>query len=189
MIDRRITRLARPGQKASGEVQALTAEQARSVLPELHRRWREQAPGALSRSESWWDHLFRDREHRRGGMSAKFYLAHPQGYVVYRVKEHWNDGIAALQCQIVDYAIGSAEAHAALWQVLLGMDLFETIESHQIPLDDPLPFLVNDFRQVRTTAVLDGLWARPIDAAAMLAARTYPVEVEAVIEVRRPVAG
>ncbi len=189
VIDRRVTTLLQPGQKASGEVRELTAEQARSVVPELHRQWRELVPGALNRTEAWWDHLFLDREQHRGGMSAKFYLTHPEGYVSYRVKQQWNDGIAALQCRIVDYVISSADAHAALWQVLLGMDLFETIESHEIPVDDPLPFLVNDFRQVRTTAVKDGLWVRPIDAAAALAARTYPVEVEAVVEVLDPLLG
>jgi predicted acetyltransferase len=189
VIDRRLTRLARPGPTSADEVRLLTAEQARAALPDLHRRWREQVPGALNRTEAWWDHLFLDREQHRGGMSAKFYLVHPDGYVSYRVKEQWNEGIAALQCWIVDYAIGSPEAHAALWQVLLGMDLFETIESHQIPVDDPLPFLVTDFRQVRTTAVNDGVWLRPVDAAALLAARSYRVGIEAVVEVCDPLLG
>jgi len=189
VIDRRFTRLARPERQVSGEVQVLTAEQARPVLPELHRRWREQVPGALNRTESWWDHLFLDREQHRGGMSAKFYLTHPDGYVSYRVKEQWNEGIAALQCRITDYVIGSTDAHVALWQVLLGMDLFETIDSHQIPADDPLPFLVTDFRQVRTTAVNDGVWLRPVDAAALLAARSYRAEIDTVVEVCDPLLG
>jgi len=189
VIDRRITRLAQASQKPSGEVRLLSAEQARSVLPELHRRWREQVPGALNRTESWWDQLFLDREQHRGGMSPRFYLTHPDGYVTYRTREQWNDGIPALQCRITDYAIASADAHAAIWQVLLGMDLFETIESHQIPLDDPLPFLVTDFRQVRTTAVNDGLWLRPVDVAAMLAARSYAVEIDTVAQVQDPLLG
>lgn len=189
VIDRRLTRLARPGEQVDGEVRLLTAEQARSVLPELHRRWRAQVPGALNRTEAWWDHLFLDREQHRGGMSAKFYLSHPDGYVSYRVKEHWNEGIAALQCRITDYVIGSAEAHTALWQVLLGMDLFETIDSHQIPVDDPLRFLVTDYRQVRTTAVNDGMWLRPVDAAALLAARGYRAEIDTVLEVCDPLLG
>lgn len=189
VIDRRLTRLARPPREVGGEVRMLTAEQARPVLPELHRRWREQVPGALSRTEAWWDHLFLDREDSRGGMSAKFYLVHPDGYVSYRVRDQWNEGIAAMQCRIVDYAISSPEAHAALWQVLLGMDLVETIDSHQIPADDPLRFLVTDFRQVRTTAVNDGIWIRPVDAAALLAARSYRVEIDTVLEVCDPLLG
>ena len=116
-------------------------------------------------------------------MSAKFYLVHPDGYLSYRVQEHWNDGSPAPQCLIVDYAVSTPDAHAALWQVLLGIDLFATIESHELPLDDPLPFLLTDPRQVRTTAVNDGMWLRPVDVAALLAARSYRVEVDAVLEV------
>ena len=69
------------------------------------------------------------------------------------------------------------------------MDLFATIESEQIPVDDPLPFLLTDFRQVRTTVLNDGLWLRPIDVAATLAARRYPVEIDTVLEVTDPLLG
>jgi predicted acetyltransferase len=189
VIDRRAATLIRPAPDASGEVRLLTAEQARPVLPELHRRWREQVPGALSRTESWWDHLFLDREQHRDGMSAKFYLAHPDGYLSYRVKQNWNDGFPGALCWINDYAVSSTDAHAALWQVLLGMDLVGTIESLQIPVDDPLPFLLTDFRQARTTVLNDGLWLRPVDAAAMLAARSYSVEIDTVVQVDDPLLG
>jgi predicted acetyltransferase len=189
VLDRRTTRLSRPAPDAGAEVRLLTAEQARTVVPELHRRWREQVPGALDRTESWWDHLFRDREYNRGGLSARFYLVHPDGYLSYRVKHNWNDGFPAHTCWIGDYALSSTEAHAALWQVLFGMDLFANIESLQIPADDPLPFLVTDFRQVRTTAVKDGIWIRPVDAAAMLAARSYQVEIDTVVQVCDPLLG
>ncbi|MDQ1740369.1 MAG: hypothetical protein QOE53_2021, partial [Pseudonocardiales bacterium] len=188
VIDRAAAKLARPAAD-SGEVRLLTAEQARPVLPELHRRWREQVPGALSRTESWWDHLFLDREQHRDGMSAKFYLAHPDGYLSYRVKQNWNDGFPGALCWINDYAVSSTDAHAALWQVLLGMDLVGTIESLQIPVDDPLPFLLTDFRQARTTVLNDGLWLRPVDAAAMLAARSYSVEIDTVVQVDDPLLG
>jgi predicted acetyltransferase len=189
VIDRRAATLMRPAPDAGGEVRFLTAEQARPVLPELHRRWREQVPGALDRTESWWDYLFLDRERQRDGMSAKFYLVHPDGYLSYRVKQRWNDGFPGHLCWINDYAVSSADAHAALWQVLLGMDLFASIESFQIPEDDPLPFLLTDFRQVRTTVVNDAVWVRPIDVAAMLAARSYQVEIDAVLQVWDPLLG
>jgi predicted acetyltransferase len=189
VIDRRAATLLRPAPDAGGEVRLLTAEQARPVLPDLHRRWREQVPGALNRTESWWDHLFLDRERHRDGMSAKFYLVHPDGYLSYRVKQIWNDGFPGHMCWINDYAVTTTEAHAALWQVLLGMDLVATIESMQIPLDDPLPFLLTDFRQVRTTVINDGMWMRPVDVAAMLAARSYQVEIDTVVQVQDPLLG
>jgi predicted acetyltransferase len=105
------------------------------------------------------------------------------------VKQNWNDGFPGHMCWINDYAVSTPEAHAALWQVLLGMDLFATIESFQIPVDDPLPFLLSDFRQVRTTVVNDGVWVRPVDVAVMLAARSYRVEIDAVIQVWDPLLG
>ena len=180
-IDRRFAQLRVPVD--CSEVEFLPAEVARTRLPELHQRWRQQVPGALSRTASWWDYLFTDRESHRGGMTEKFYLVHPDGYLAYRVAEQWNDGHAANRCLIVDYRYSTAAAHAALWQVMLGMDLFTAIESWEVPIDDPLQFLLDDPRQLRLVAGKDGMWLRPIEVAQLLAARSYRVEVEAVIEV------
>jgi predicted acetyltransferase len=89
----------------------------------------------------------------------------------------------ASQCVLVDYRPITSQAHAALWQVLLGMDLFTRIESWEVPLDDPLPFLLDDPRQVRIVASKDGMWLRPVDVCALLGARTYAVDVQAVLDV------
>ncbi len=180
-IDRRLTGLLTP--VADSAVQVLSADRARAVLPSLHRNWRKQVPGALSRSEAWWDRLFLDREQHRGGRSAKFYLVHPEGYLTYRIHNGWNGGDAESVCSIVDYAPGSASAHAALWQTLLAMDLVSVIESEQVPIDDPLPFLLTDHRALKTTALRDGLWLRPVTVPALLAARGYGLDVDVVIRV------
>lgn len=84
---------------------------------------------------------------------------------------------------MVDYAPVTPAAHAALWQTLLGLDLVTTIESDRVPLDDPLPHLLADGRQLRTTWLRDDLWLRPLDVAGLLCARRYAVEVEMVLEV------
>jgi len=167
----------------SSAVEYLPAAAARERLPELYRRWQLQTPGALSRSDSWWDYLFLDREYQRDGRSERFYLVHPDGYLSYRATEKWTNGYPDCSCEIVDYRTLTREAHAALWQVLLGMDLFSTIESWQLPTDDPLPFLLTDYRQVRTVARKDGLWLRPVNLPALLAGRRYPLDVEVVLEV------
>lgn len=180
-IDRRLTELLTPVDDSA--VQVLPAEQARTGLPSLHRTWRKQVPGALSRSEAWWDTLFLDREQHRGGSSAKFYLVHPEGYLSYRIRDRWNGGDAESVCSIVDYAPGSTGAHAALWQTLLGMELVSVIQSEQVPIDDPLPFLLSDYRALKTTALYDGLWLRPVAVPALLAGRGYGVEVAATFRV------
>jgi predicted acetyltransferase len=180
-IDR--TRVSMNQPADTSEVQFLPAEAARAPIAELHLRWRALTPGALSRSGSWWDHLLADREPHRAGMSEKFYLVHPDGYLAYRAAEQWNDGHAASRCVILDYFCVTPQAHAALWQVLLGMDLFTAIESWEVPVDDPLPFLLDDPRQVRIVAGKEGMWLRPVDVCALLAARNYPVDIEAVLDV------
>lgn len=181
-IDRRLTGLLAPVDDTA--VQVLPAEQARTALPALHRSWRSQVPGALSRSEAWWDGLFLDREQHRGGRSAKFYLVHPEGYLSYRIRDGWNGGDAESVCSIVDYAPGSARAHAALWQTLLGMELVSLVQSEQVPVDDPLPFLLSDYRALKTTALYDGLWLRPVAVPALLTGRGYGVEVAVTMRVR-----
>jgi predicted acetyltransferase len=181
VVDRRFTRMLSPVDVSP--VRFLPVEQARTVLPELHERWRAVTPAALSRTELWWQHLFQDREADRGGMSQKFYLVHPDGYLTYRVADEWNDGNPTHRCHIVDYRCVTDRAQDALWQVLLGLDLFATVESWEVPDDDHLPFLLSNPRQVQTQTVDDGIWLRPVDLPRMLAARNYQVELDVVLDV------
>ena len=181
VIDRRSARLREPVD--TGDVRVVSAETARHLLPELHRRWRTQVPGALSRTEPLWNKHFLDREAQRDGRSARFYLVHPDGYLVYRVTTNWNDGRPAHGCSVVDSGIATDQAEVALWQVLLGMDLFGEIETSELTTDSPVPHLLTNARHARTTAITDGLWLRPLDVPALLSARRYAVEFEAVLEV------
>ena len=180
-VDRRRATLVRRGD--AGTVERVSPERARELFPPIHERWRAQTPGALNRSEAWWDLQLLDRENDRSGMSAMFHLAHPDGFVSYRVKNDWNDGDPKHLCWLADYVTASPEAHAALWQVLLGLDLFGSIQTYRMPLDDPLPHLLTDARQVRTVTLADGVWVRPLELPALLAARSYGVEVDTVLEV------
>ncbi|WP_037064226.1 GNAT family N-acetyltransferase [Pseudonocardia acaciae] len=178
-IDRRLARM-RADAPNPGGVRYVDAEEARALAPDVHRRWAAVTPGALSRSEPWWDHEFVDRAERRGGGTELFHLVHPDGYASYRI--HQSDR----SCRVVDFFAATEDAHAALWRVLLGLDLTHTVTSEACPLDDPLPWLLEDPRQVRTTDLADGLWARILDVERTLAARRYPVDIDAVLDVADP---
>jgi predicted acetyltransferase len=186
-IDRRAARLAHPPLEHG--VTRLNTDAVRGVLPGLYDRWRRTTPGGLDRNEKRWQLQLLEREWSRQGRSELFHLVHPDGYVSYRIaREH--DAIGHRNtATIVDYVVCSPAAHLGLWQVLLGMDLCSRIESNRLPLDDPLPYLLTDPRQVTTTALGDGLWLRPLDVAALLAARTYAVDVDAGIAVRDSLLG
>ncbi|MEP7114697.1 MAG: sterol carrier protein domain-containing protein, partial [Ilumatobacteraceae bacterium] len=56
------------------------------------------------------------------------------------------------------------------------------IISRQIPLDDPLPYLLTNARALQTTALNDGIWVNIRDVAACLAARRYSTADQMVIE-------
>ena len=170
-------------------VRRLGTDAARSLLPEIYDRWRRRIPGGLSRSEQRWALVLRDRPSNRKGSGALLHLVHPDGYLTYRVKTQWDGGEPNGDCEIVDYVPGSPEAHAALWQTLLGLDLVARINSYKIPVDDPLPLLLTNPRAVDTTHWADGLWLRPTDVAALLGRRRYGLELDCVLAVRDPVLG
>jgi predicted acetyltransferase len=162
-----------------GGVRYLDAEEARKHGPDVHRRWCGVTPAAVARSDAMWDWWLRDDERWRGGGSPLFYLGHADGFASYRV--HHGDRRAS----VVDLFAATDDAYVALWRVLLGLDLVEKLTAGKsVAMDDPLGLLLTDARQVRTTDVADGLWSRVLDVRAALAARTYAVEIDAVLDVR-----
>jgi predicted acetyltransferase len=168
----------RPGAIDPGGVWEADATEARPHAAGVHDRWRRQVPGALSRTDQRWDVLM--AAHPSPADGARFFLLHAEGYAAYRV-DRTNGGRAG--CRVIDLVATTDTAHAALWRVLLGLDLVDTVTDPRCPPDDPLPFLLSDPRLVRTTAATDGMWLRLVDVAAALAARTYTVELDVVLEV------
>ena len=121
----------------------------------------------------------RDEERWRGGGSALFYLVHADGFASYRVR--WSDRSAT----VVDLFAATDEAYAALWRVLLGLDLVDKVTGWKsLAVNDPLPLLLTDPRQVQTTGLDDGMWSRVLDVPAALSARTYAAEIDVVLDVR-----
>lgn len=181
-IDRRRTAL-RHDIPHSAPVRLVEDDEARRLLPELHHRWCAITPGAVNRPGPWWDMFWRDRHKKH----PRFVAVHPDGFVVYRSQERWGDGVADHEADVVDLVPVTDAANADLWGFLLDLDLHGHIRTWHSPVDDPLPFWLTDPRAVRTLAVSDGMWVRILDVAGSLAARTYAVPGELVLDVRDPV--
>ena len=181
-VDRRFARL-RAGLPESGRVRFVGTDEARTVLPGLHDRWRAQTPGAVDRSPESWAFYFLDRESWRGGASACQYVVHPDGFVAYRVAENWNEGAPAHEIRLRDFFAASPGARIDLWRFLLGLDLAGPITTWDLAADDPLPFLLDDYRAARTSKADDGVWLRPLDVGATLAARRYRVDGRLTLDV------
>lgn len=176
-IDRRFAEF-RPTAPDPGGVTLSSLDDAITVVPAIYDRWRRLMPGAQARPHpAWLIQLVGS-----GGQAALFALTHPDGYALYRYD---NSEPRTLTAEVVELRAVTAEAHAALWRALLGLDLVDTVTA-TIGDDDPLPHLLTDSRLVRTISRHDGLWARPMDVPAALSARDYETDLDVVVAVDDP---
>lgn len=108
----------------------------------------------------------------------------PQGFAVYQLREDESD---FTQHTLTLHALVGAttDAYAGLWRFLLDMDLVATISAHLRPVDEPLRWMIDDFRAIRVDE-LDHLWVRVLDVPAALSARTYARQGRIVLAVDDP---
>jgi predicted acetyltransferase len=175
---------------SAGRTRLMDAEEAAGTLPAVHKRARALRPGEIDRSAARWAVLFADRHWEHRGASPRMFAVHEgpnselDGYVTYRYKSHdWPHGLPGHRVEVEDLYSVSPSVDAALWRFVLDLDLVEELTAADRPLDEPLRWRLADSRQLRTTAVTDFLWLRPVDVPAMLAARGYGIETELVLEV------
>jgi predicted acetyltransferase len=149
----------------------------RDELAAIYDRHRLITPGGLQRPTPLWDDLLADwDDSRRGGTPWNCFL-HPDGYLLYRVHREQSRNV-----RVEEFTAVTAEAHVALWRALIGLDLVETITTSSHPRD-PLPYLLDNPRLVRTTGSEDGLWLRIMDVPSALQARTYLADLDTVIQI------
>jgi predicted acetyltransferase len=170
----------------------VAAEEMPAIIAAVHAEVPDR-PGSFQRDEKWIASLLVDNEDDRNGYSALRHLvarrgSQPVGYALYRAKNgsvrpySLADGDAVVwQQQAVTPAID-----AMLSSYLLSLDLIRRVRWWNQPLDAPLPHLLLDPRQARTT-VTDGLHLRVIDVPAALAGRRYLTQLDVVIELTDPV--
>jgi predicted acetyltransferase len=175
-IDRRRTQVRAEHQPTPGTVMLTTSDDQRLI--EIFDRYRQQRPGEIRRSPD----RFALSTSARG--KNVMIAIHADGYAAWKVTPKWNDGYPAHELQLYDLVAITAEAHAALWHTVLSVDLVGLITATTVlAVDDPLPYLLTDQRSVRTTNLNDMLWLSIRDITRTLAARTYGVDDQMVIEV------
>jgi len=164
-------------------IRLIDAEEARQVLPPIHEQARRRRPGDINRNEAAWGDAWADLPARRDGASAAMRAVTDEGYVAYRVRHRMVDRIEANQVIVYDLYARDPEVEAALWRFVLDIDLVGEVVGWRRPVDDPLRWWLRDPRQLRTTALSDMLWIRPLDVRAALGARGYGGAGRIVLEV------
>ncbi|MEY2415498.1 MAG: hypothetical protein QOH53_832 [Ilumatobacteraceae bacterium] len=181
-VDRRLAKLRPEFRPKPGTVRMFEGDKARSHVAEVWSRFHRNRAGEVDRSEAIHRYLFDVRAIERDGFSPSFYLAHRDGYAVYRILMQRNNGQHSHNLDLIELVATTLDAHAALWHTLLGVDLVGPITSRQVPIDDPLPFLLTDPRALETTALNDGVWVNVRDVKACFGARAYSTTDRIVVE-------
>jgi predicted acetyltransferase len=167
-----------PGDSPRAGAAADHVEHMRAV----HERVRAARPGMLDRPGPWWDVRLHDPESRRRGAQPLQAVAVPDGYALYAVRGDRDEDGPAGEVVVRELVAATAEARALLWAFLLDQDLTRTVTWTLAPPDEPLWLMLTDPDAVRV--VLEtSLWARLVDVAGALAARSYASDPDVVIEV------
>jgi len=186
-VDRVDGAFARPVED-KGSMRLVPRGEADLVYQAVYDRARRARAGMVTRPEFWWPEVFWMPEGKR----AQFEVVHedehgnPDGYVSYEIKGEWHGGIANRHLYVWDLQAIDGATRAALWQFVLGVDLVVTVHGTNLPVDEPLRFLLADHRKLRTDFLIDSVWVLPLDAAALLGARTYSAAGKLVIEIVDP---
>lgn len=175
-IDRRQAEFRDGGAPTPGAVRLVSGDDLVPVLVERWERARRCRPGEISRTETWQRKLVSQRT------GTWTYAVHADGYAAWKLTADWNEGLPQHELRLGELVAATPEAHLELWRTILSVDLVGPIRSSNVPVDDPLPYLLTNHRVVRTTSVNDGIWLNVRDVPRCFDARTYGSDDDVVIE-------
>ncbi|MGV9283157.1 GNAT family N-acetyltransferase [Streptomyces sp. NPDC003730] len=173
-----------------GRIDLVDGDEVRALGPGLHERLRRAQPGAVSRTERWWQYRTGEANTSGTPWTEPYYALYRsadgevEGMASYRTDDRWGDAKQPLNTATVDWLIGvTPAAERALWHFLCSIDWVQTVKSGWRSPDDLLPHLLPDPRAARITTQADWLWVRILDVAAALESRTYEGRGSVVLEI------
>ena len=110
-----------------------------------------------------------------------------QGYLTYRLRPG-DPREQPVDTQVVEDLVAvTGEARRALWDFCLAFEQARRVTAHNLPVDEPLVWMLADPSRLRVTRVRGFLWLRLVDVEAALGARSYGARGSLVLEVSDPV--
>ncbi len=171
-VDTVRARIARP--VGTDDVDLVDAATALEAFPAIYEAARRDRAGMMSQADAQWRiWLEHDDADRRDGYSPRFHALVPgRGFVVYRWKDHFDHYTPDGSVLVTMLVSADPEAESALWELVFGVDLTVRLTARMRPLDDGLPYLVDNRALVRDTGA-EHLYLRLVDLPAALCARGY----------------
>ncbi len=182
-IDRRLCSLRADVVPTTRSVRFVQGDEALAHLTAIWERHHRRRAGEVARDDAFQRFLLAIRAlPGDGGSGITHTLAHPDGYATYRITDDWNAGMPQHKLDLTEIVALTPDAHAQLWHAILGVDLVATIRTRQLAIDEPLPYLLDNPRALRTVGLNDGIWVNVLDVPTFFSARTYRTVDALVIE-------
>jgi predicted acetyltransferase len=176
-----------------GHIGPVDRRRALELLPSLHDRYRRTRAGEVSRTPDLWRAWFADEQRESPTSRPLEHVVHVDdsgevdGALLYRVShDDWPDSIPDVRLEVPLIRTVSDAARSALTRHVLELDLVRTVTFDGLAVEDPLRWTLAEPRQLRTRSLTDGLWLRPLDVTAVLAARRFEADADLVLEVHDP---
>lgn len=178
------SRTRHPG-AAAGTLREL-GDHEHELLSRLYLTFCQHRTGYLKRGKAWWATVTLKPPARNEVLCKVVYEeeSQPLGYVIYtiagrmvRMGQPWQE------VTIRDMTWLTPDAYHALWEHFTGMNLAMHVKTVFSPVDDPLPHLLLEPRQLNLSSG-DGLLARVVDVEKLIPLRPFPEGGELLFEIR-----
>lgn len=179
-----------PPLQDNGSFTMFDAETDGPTLVRIHDRARLAHPGWVSLTTGMWSQITADLEFLHGDRTPLRGVIHrdpagrPDGYATWRIKSRSEpDRLAGNTLFLEHLSTSDPQVEAALWAFVASIDLVTAIEWIVGPPAPSIRWRLVEPRRLRTAAVTDMTWARILDVAAVLSARTYAIGRELTVAV------
>src|SRR4051794_37909260 len=185
-IDARAARFAVGG---AGEPRLVEPSELVDAAVRIYAEHHRTVAGAIERSEHWWCQRVGPGFSTRPPPATQRCVVvddaggAPAGVLVYHVEAQWDAWRPRSTLHVTDLFATTPEAEARLWRFACEVDLVARVVAEGRAVDERVPWLLADARDVSVRSAADFLWARVLDAPAALAARAYARPGEVVLEV------
>ncbi|GGA60529.1 UPF0256 protein [Pseudoclavibacter endophyticus] len=167
------------GPEGPGTVVFVDINEAPALFGAVHERARLLSPGDVSTRGDFWASLTGADEPDAESTRARRFVVYrepdgePTGAAMYHLTKH-PDVFSKHTLEVGCLTAASDAAAGALWRYLLSVPLVQTVKAPLRPVDDPVRWLIGDFRAAAVT-VVDHHWLRILDVPRALESRTYAV--------------
>ncbi|WP_395310950.1 GNAT family N-acetyltransferase [Mycobacterium sp. AMU20-3851] len=180
----------RPEVGSGGPVRLVEPGHEWDVLARIYADNRGSRPGRIDRNATWW---LNQQMRAEANPAARFTAVHGSpgaetGFVRYHPVDTDAWFVSEQRSVVVDDLFAPTdEAYLGLLRFLLDLDLVDRVVFSLAPVDDPLPWLLQDRRAAVVTGVRDETWLRVVDVAAALRGRSYANADTLTLRVEDPV--